>query len=212
VSPCCSLRFAAAWARKLVRGVHCFCEIHINQIRIAFGSSPFVASYIVGKYRGGHLQCCHQQVRRCRRHQPAIHPLLAEQCQAIQPDVVTCTAGTGQAAPPGVTSRTRDATPYHCADVATYSAAISWGLTSLTGRAKPCRCAGYRHLQRCPGANSTGRRYVLYARCAAMPVRRMQSPPALLSTSRTRVAIPCLCDGCSHLQCGHQFSQRRQQR
>jgi len=61
------------------------------------------------------------------------------------------------------------------------------------------------------GANSTSRRYVLCARCAAMPVRRMQPPPALLSTSRTRDALPCLCDGCSHPPCCHQLWQRRQQ-
>jgi len=51
-------------------------------------------------------------------------------------------------------------------DVATYSAAISWGLTSLAGRAMPCRCAGCDHLQCCLGASSTSRTSLA---CGAVP-------------------------------------------
>jgi len=160
----------------------------------------------------GHLQWWHRpsstsrgsvSYARCdaiplRRMQPPTEPpsagpshlLLAGQCHAVAPDVVTYSAALGPAAPAGVTSCSRDAPPcqyagcsprprYHLrlvramrshaivTEVATYNAAISFG----------------------KGGSSTSRPCISYYG-----------------------AVPCHCAGCGRLRCCHQRARKCQPR
>jgi len=139
-----------------------------------------------------HLQCCYRREQKCQQHKQALPLLLVGPCHAIVPDVVSYSAAMRPAAPAGDTSRTRDASPCHCAGGSHLQGCHQLGQKCPQHlQALHLLLAGQCHALTADfvsrraatrvwkSASSTSRLYISYLRGSAMPLCRVRSPTVL---------------------------------